>query len=191
MSWHSTSPRRASDPVVLLHWQDGFSSVLHLSRSWPEVRCTRCIRSYQCGLCRDKQLTATAMALFFAALYSLALPMQWTTPRPQSSGAPEDGVSESLEGPANQVYHWLLPLQFALGIASPQEPLWPGFHRAVVLVPLVTVWAASVVYPMDWGKSYQDWPLPTVFACIGSFLICQGVSALGWKYWGRDGEDEQ
>lgn len=129
------------------------------------------------------------MALLFAALYSLALPMQWMLPQPQASTTPDDGLSETLEGPGNMLYHWLLPLQFASGIANPQEPLRPGFHRAVVVVPLVTVWAASVVYPMDWGRTYQDWPLPTVFASIGSFLVCQSVAALGWKFWGRSGED--
>lgn len=130
------------------------------------------------------------MAFLSAAVYSLALPMQWKKPHMQLPSTPEDAVTEPLEGSALEVYHWLLPLQLASFVVHLPDPLRPGAHRAAVLATMAAVWAASVVYPMDWGKAYQDWPLPTVFAGVVSFLLCQTATALGWKYWasGSGGE---
>lgn len=140
------------------------------------------------SLYRDQNLTAMAMAFFFASVHSLALPIQWTEPVPSVSSTPEEGMSESDETQANRVYHWLLALQFVCGVANPPEPLRRGFHRTVVVVPTAVVWASSVVYPMDWGRWYQDWPLPTVYASVVAFLLSQGVAVVGWKMLRRGGD---
>ena len=35
--------------------------------------------------------------------------------------------------------------------------------------------AASVVYPMDWGRAYQLWPIPTIYGVLAGFCAGQGA----------------
>eukprot|EP00892_Ulva_mutabilis_P012670 jgi/Ulvmu1/9776/UM056_0016.1 len=135
---------------------------------------------------RDKLLTVVAMAMFLASLHSLTLPMQWTCPVARVSGTPEERMSESDETTATRVYHWGLALQYPLGIASPPEPLHQGLHRALACLQVVIVWASAVVYPMDWGRPYQAWPLPTVYATVAAFLLCQSAAVICWHFMPRN-----
>lgn len=136
--------------------------------------------------CRARPESIAVAALIAACLHAIVLPYQWrqsfalqpggtedadipSTSKAADCGAPETSVPD---------YVWAAPFQliFALPTGLQRHRCWP---RDVALYGLVgTIMLSSFVYPMDWGREYQRWPLPTLYAAICAFAIAQAVEGM-------------
>jgi hypothetical protein len=72
----------------------------------------------------------------------------------------------------------MAPLQLLFNFPSAMQARRVRLRDALVLaVPLGSL-SASIVYPMDWDKGYQTWPVPTVYGTLASFGATQVVELL-------------
>jgi hypothetical protein len=120
------------------------------------------------------------MALLYTFWYSTGLPMQWTKPMSWLKTSKGRGASteEVYRSPSSDTYLWLLPYHIIGGTNLTPEPCRPNFHRYLLTLQMASVWGISFLYPMDWDQWFQEWPLPTVYAALSSFLLCQLIALL-------------
>jgi hypothetical protein len=95
------------------------------------------------------------------------LPYQWTTPFTSSNQEPAP------------TYHWFAPIQFIFRLVPSIEPMRTWQRDSMLYALVLAVLLSALVYPMDWGKDYQTWPLPTLYAVAAMFAGLQVIEIVG------------
>jgi hypothetical protein len=104
----------------------------------------------------------------------------WDSPTPgiTNSGSFLRNAGEVHVEPHLHPYDWMMPFQAVAGTAPCPEPFRSNFHLFLLTFEMISVWSASFLYPMDWDVWYQEWPLPTLYACLSTFVVAQFIAAL-------------
>lgn len=120
-----------------------------------------------CSSCRDMLASSTTAAFVASCMHAIVLPYQWFLP---PGAKPRQGVPGS--------YAFLAPLQLLFNFPSPMQARRVLLRDLMLLAVLLNSLGASFVYPMDWGREYQAWPIPTVYGALASFGAVQIVELL-------------
>ena len=123
--------------------------------------------------------TASAAVASFAALsmHAVALPLQW--PRQMRPAQLQD--SQQAVNKLTMTYpNYVLMLPACLLFDIPygeRSNTWP-VQKALMYVLVLAVLLGSYLYPMDWGKQYQVWPVPTAYACAAGLCATQAAEPI-------------
>ena len=127
------------------------------------------------------------MAAFVAAcLHAIVLPYQWRgvgsfATDVRSVGGCADAASTSKAAEADEEdadaaapnYVWAAPFQLLAHLPTDLQAQRTWLRDSALYGVTVAGVASAIVYPMDWGKNYQTWPLPTLVAVLCAFVVAQ------------------
>ena len=127
------------------------------------------------------------MAAFVAAcLHAIVLPYQWcsvgsfaTDVRSVGDGADAASTSKAAkadEEAADAVapnYVWAAPFQLLAHLPTDLQAQRTWLRDSALYGVAVAGVASAIVYPMDWGREYQTWPLPTLYAVLCASVVAQ------------------